>query len=86
MLPIANLLVRLSSFAVIEPYFPVRSNTHQCIAVWTELSAVYIIVVLFLQLRVELEGRAMVEDHTRIIAASSRSKRSLLSYGDRVDL
>jgi len=83
---LTNLFLWFSSLSVVQPYPLVRSNTHQRRAIWVERSAVDVLVMLILQLRVELERHTMIEHHTSIVTSSSSSDGPLLSDGDCIDL
>jgi hypothetical protein len=82
----SNLLDRLASLAIIQPYLSITPNCNQVIAIGTELSAVNELVVLSAGTGVELEGRTMEKAQVCVITTSGSSYRPLLANAHANDL
>ena len=86
MLPLTDLALRLTSFAIVEPDFAVCADADQCGAVRAERDAVDVVSMLVFEGRVEFERCAVVENQVLVVAGGGSAERALLPNGDGVDL
>ena len=76
----------LPTFSVIQPYFPICTYADEVCAVGAERHPIYKVAVLSSEACVEFKGSTVVEYNACIIAPRRRTQRSLLPYGNTVDL
>lgn len=86
MLPLTDLALGLTRFAVIQPDPAIRTHANQGRPVGTEPHAVDIVSMFILDAGIEFKRRPVVENEVLIIARGGGAERSLLSDGDGVDL
>ena len=86
MLALADLVLGLTSLAIVQPNTSVTADTDQRGTIRAESSAIDKLVVLSAKTSIELEGSTVVEDQAGIVRASGSAQRTLLADRYRVDL